>query len=279
MKATTKNKLKSKCPHRLWKAMVSCYRFFERTGYRTAMVFGAKNMEYSCPCCGYKLKRFVEGEYRELPDFYEPSLFDNMPLDVCCPVCGSLPRHRILASWCEANKELLVSKRILYFAPERSMVRWLRNHKISFTTADLFDVDTDLKLDIQATGLADNSYDVVICNHVLEHVDDFMTALREVKRILAPGGILICSFPMSPDIEFVDEDKSITTPEGRLMCYGQSDHVRLFGMKADRFITEAGFDVTFIDGGDYPSSIVPVTGPARYDINRLFLCKTGGADD
>ena len=276
MKATTKYRLKSKCPHGLWKAMVSCYRFFERTGYKCAMIFGSKNMEYSCPCCGYKFKRFVEGEYRELPDFYDVSLFENMRQDVQCPVCGSLPRHRILASWCEDNKGLLEGKKILYFAPERSMTRWLKKRGIAYTTADLFNVDTVLRLDIQKTGLPDGSYDVIICNHVLEHVDDYMTALREVRRVLTPDGILICSFPVSPDVEFVDEDKSVTTDAERLKRYSQADHVRLFGMKADKFMTDAGFDVSFIDGKDYPSDIVPVTGPCRYDIDRLYLCRVRG---
>ena len=247
MKATTKYRLKSKCPHGLWKAMVSCYRFFERTGYKCAMIFGSKNMEYSCPCCGYKLKRFVEGEYRELPDFYDVSLFEGVPQDIRCNVCGSLPRHRILTSWCIGNKSLLTSKKILYFAPENCVIKWLKRNKMDVTTADLYNVDAQLKLDIQKTGLPDNSYDFVICNHVLEHVDDVMTALMEMKRIIRPGGFFICSFPVNPDIDLVDEDRSVTTDEERLHRYGQSDHVRLFGINADRFMTDASLGFVQVD--------------------------------
>lgn len=273
MNALTKNKIKSKCPHRLWKAMVTFIRALQKFKYRIDMALFSKKMTLYCPCCGFKLKRFVEGEYLQLPDFYYKPLFESIRQDLLCPVCGSLPRHRILASWCEANKDLLTSKDILYFAPERSMTAWLKSNKIRFTTADLYNVDTDLKLDIQSTGLASDSYDVVICNHVLEHVDDYMTALKEIRRILRPDGILICSFPISPDVEYVYEDPDIVTDHDRLVRYGQSDHVRLFGMKADRFISDAGYDVTFIDGNDYPEQIIPITGPGRYDIDRLFLCR------
>ena len=77
------------------------------------------------------------------------------------------------------------------------MMLWMKRNGIAFTTADLYN-PADLKLDIQNTDLADASYDVIICNHVLEHVDDFRKALAEFHRILAPGGLLLCSFPMDP---------------------------------------------------------------------------------
>lgn len=140
------------------------------------------------------------------------------------------------------------------------------------TTAVLF-AEADLKLDIQDTGLPDNSYDVIFCNHVLEHVDDYMKALRELRRILRPGGVLICSFPFSPDIEYVDEDPSVTSEEERLKRFGQSDHVRLFGINAGLFMEDAGFEVSVIDGKDCPEEVLPVTAPCKYDINRLFLCR------
>ena len=94
-----------------------------------------------------------------------------------------------------------------------------------------------------------------------------------MKRIIRPGGFFICSFPVNPDIDLVDEDKSVTSEEDRLHRYGQSDHVRLFGIHADRFMTDAGFDVSFIEGGDYPAEILPLTAPGKYDINRLYLCR------
>ena len=109
-------------------------------------------------------------------------------------------------------------------------------HKISCVTANLYG-KANLKLDIQKTGLPDESYDVIVCNHVLEHVDDFRKALKEMYRILRPGGSFICSFPMDPKVELLDEDPSVQTEEERLRRFGQNDHLRVFGMKADRFLT------------------------------------------
>ena len=279
MKSETKQAIKSKSPQRLWKAMVNCYYKLFRAKQRTVMLFAGKSLRSYCPCCGIKMKNFIEGvDFKGMPDFYDVSLFNEVRQDVQCPGCASLPRHRILASWCESHKEVLTGKRILYFAPERGMVTWLKSNKIKFTTADLFAWDTDLKLDIQATGLPDGSYDVIICNHVLEHVDDYMVALREIRRVLSDDGILICSFPMSKNVEYVDEDTSVNTDEGRLHRYGQSDHVRLFGMKSDKFISDAGFDVTIIDGNDFPEEISPVVGPCEYDMNRLFMGRKNGGN-
>lgn len=273
MKASTKRKLKSRCPRRLWKAAVNTYYGLMRIKHKFIMQTSG-SLPYECPCCGIKLRSFIEGmDYKAFSDFYDVKLFDGVRQDVVCPVCSSLPRHRILAKWCEENKDKLVSSKILYFAPERGMTTWLKANKIRYTTADLFAWDVDLKLDIQATNLPDESYDVVICNHVLEHVDDYMTALKEIRRILSPDGILLCSFPVSPDVEFIDEDREVVTEEGRLRRYGQSDHLRLFGMKADTLLAEAYYEVSVLDGDTYPGSILPVTGPCLYDINRLFLCK------
>lgn len=85
------------------------------------------------------------------------------------------------------------------------MMLWMGRNGISCVTADLYN-DADLKLDIQATGLADESFDVIVCNHVLEHVDNCRIALRELHRLLHPGGSLICSFPIDTDVELLDED-------------------------------------------------------------------------
>lgn len=120
--------------------------------------------------------------------------------------------------------------------------------------------------------MPDESYDLIVCNHVLEHVDDFRKALKEMYRILRPGGSFVCSFPMDPTIELLDEDSSVQTEEERVKRFGQNDHLRVFGMKADRFLEEAGFTVEKIDGRDYPDEILPVVGPADYDINLLFRC-------
>ena len=119
-----------------------------------------------------------------------------------------MPRHRILALWCNKHKRILRKSNILYFAQEPSIKKWMKRNKVTCTTADYFQV-ADLKLDIQSTKLPDESYDIIICNHVLEHVQDFRKALKEVHRILRKGGYFICSFPIDPNIELLDEDSNL----------------------------------------------------------------------
>ena len=240
-------------------------------GKMETFLFPQKSKLY-CPCCGAKSKTFVAGSYADYPERFNPVRYENTKQDVLCPVCRSLPRHRILASWCDNHKELFQkAEDILYFASEYSMTLWLRRNGVSYKTADLYK-EADLKMDIQNTGLHAESYDVIICNHVLEHVDDFRAALEEMYRILRSSGSFICSFPMDPKVELIDEDPSVQTPEERFRRFGQDDHKRVFGMKADQLLSEAGFTVEIINGTEYPDEIMPVVGPAVYDMNILFRC-------
>ncbi len=150
------------------------------------------------------------------------------------------------------------------------MIQWMDRNGVSYITADLY-AEADLRLDIQETGLPDESYDAIIANHVLEHVDDFRKALREMRRILREDGVFICSFPMDQNVELLEEAEPLSESE-RIKRFGQNDHKRVFGMEADKLLSEATFVVQVIDGADYPDEILPVIGPADYDINRLFCC-------
>ena len=260
------------CPRSMVKTAVNVVNRGRLIRGQLETALSPQKEKHFCPCCGSKSKTFVAGSYADYPERFNPVRYENTKQDVLCPVCRSLPRHRILASWCDNHKELVQkADDILYFAPEYSMTLWLRRNRISYKTADLYK-EADLKLDIQATGLPDESYDMIICNHVLEHVDDFRAALEEMYRILRPRGSFICSFPMDPKVEFIDEDPNVQTPEERFHRFGQDDHKRVFGMKANQLLTATGFSVEIINGADYPEKIMPVVGPADYDMNILFRC-------
>ena len=233
--------------------------------YKAKMLVTSPKLK--CPCCGRKIRTFVASNFIYDTEYYNPDRYIHIRQDVLCPECMSLPRHRILASWLTDNLDR--SSLILYFALEECMAQWMKHNGVKCISADL-EAPADLKIDIQKTGLKSECFDMVICNHVLEHVDDFRMALKEMYRILKPGGSLICSFPIDPKIELLDEDPDVTDPEERRQRFGQRDHKRVFGMNADVFLAEAGFLVEKISGEDYPENILPVIGPADYDMNYLF---------
>ena len=240
--------------------------------FRAQEILFPEQMKLYCPCCNTRLRRFAAGNYLGHPELYDPDRYRNTRQDVICPVCGALPRHRILATWCKDHIEELRQVSILYFAPEQSMMSYMKRNGISCTTADLYN-QADVKTDIQETGFPGESWDVIICNHVLEHVDDFRVALKELYRILRPGGRLICSFPMDPKVDLVEEGTINMTTEERIRRFGQHDHQRVFGMHAYLLLSEAGFEVGIISGEDCPEDILPVIGPGNYDINCLSDCR------
>ena len=265
-----KTTIKQRCPRFLQKTATSLYRQRRLSKYRKDEISNPEDMKYYCPCCGLKIRDFVVADYLDAEHF-NPNRYKNTKQDVLCPACMSLPRHRILAAWLDEHQEIIQGKKVLYFAPEYSMMLWMNQNGMSCTTADLYDT-ADLRLDIQATGLSDESFDVIICNHVLEHVDDCRVALNEIYRILKPGGSFICSFPMDMNVDTVDEDPEIRTDEVRYKRFGQNDHKRVFGLNANALLKEAGFTVEEINGEVYPKEILPVIGPADYDMNRLYHC-------
>lgn len=266
-----KKHIKEKIPKALIKSSRRVCLELKGVRYTLDMLLFPRITVWFCPCCKKRFQSFEEGNYLRLPDKIDTKRYINIRQDIICPFCGSLPRHRILASWFEDNKAIIKSSNLLYFAPEKSMMLWMDRNKVKYTTADLFH-SADIKIDIQDTKLPSNSIDLIICNHVLEHVDDFRKALREIHRILRSGGSFICSFPMDPQVDLVWEDPMAQTNEERIERFGQFDHKRVFGMHADQLLTEAEFKVEKISGDSYPDEILPIVGPADYDMNILFRC-------
>ncbi|WP_028235546.1 oligosaccharide flippase family protein [Pseudobutyrivibrio sp. MD2005] len=229
-------------------------------------------LPFYCPCCDTHLRKFTKGNYDKTPSLYDFKRYHKIDQYVICPVCGSLPRHRILVSYFEKHKTDLEGKRILYFAQEKSVKMWMSRNGISSTTADLFG-KADLQIDIQATGLASDSFDIIICNHVLEHVENYAKALDELRRIIKPDGFAILSFPVDPKLATVYEDSSIITKEDRIINFGQNDHLRVFGMDSKELLEKAGFNVMEIKADADDDIIKPVIGPADYDYNVLWKLK------
>ncbi|MBR4404596.1 MAG: class I SAM-dependent methyltransferase [Clostridiales bacterium] len=244
------------------------YRYY---AFVSVFLFREKQGKVYCPCCGKHFEHFEDERFYDDLKHYNPEMFKKSRQDVICDCCRSAPRQRIIAEWAEQNIELLESSKILYFAPELSMMLWFKKHGIRVTTADLFDKRTDLKLDLTAIDLPDSSEDIIFCNHVLEHVYDYKVALSELHRVLKEGGRLIISFPVNYEFDEVHEEKTGSAEE-RIRLFGQDDHLRVFGKDSRKILEEAGFEVGSIGLEGLPEEIVPVTGPADYDTNEIFVC-------
>jgi ubiquinone/menaquinone biosynthesis C-methylase UbiE len=133
---------------------------------------------------------------------------------------------------------------VLHFAPERVFQRIFRTiPQIEYTTVDLFQQSVDLRADITAIPIADKNVDVVLCNHVLEHVPNDRKAMAELYRILRPGGWGILMHPVREDMEHTYEDFAIVGPQERERAFGQHDHVRLYGRDFLDRLRSVGFEV------------------------------------
>jgi SAM-dependent methyltransferase len=185
-----------------------------------------------CPICESRFPRFR----RAVPERRDRGV---------CPACGSRQRHRLL--WLYLQNETSLSDQsgtVLHFAPELGLSQWLeRMLPGRYVTADLAP-GADLRLDLQALDLPAASIGVVLCVHVLEHVGDDRAALRELHRVLAPGGWGIVQVPIFG--QSTDEDPTVTDPEQRLARFGQRDHVRVYGRDFEDRLREAGFDVEIV---------------------------------
>jgi SAM-dependent methyltransferase len=165
-------------------------------------------------------------------------------LDAACPSCGSLERHRQIHLYCEREKPFAKNHTLLHFAPEKHLSPYISARVGSYQTADLRN-DTKLthpRLNIEDTKLPADSYDWIVCNHVLEHVND-AKALAEFFRMLKPGGRALITVPVAEGMPHSFEDPAITTAEERTLHCRQWDHVRCFGRDVRDRIRAAGFDL------------------------------------
>ena len=231
-----------------------------------------KNNTVFCPCCGKSFIRFMDFGF---PFGANPERYRLTFKNTICPYCFSMARHRIV---CHYFSEIFATRRaeagsILIFGAEYSILKWFDRGGYHYTTADLFDRTADIKVDIQNTPFSDESWKLIICNHILEHVPDYKKALQELKRILANKGILEITVPTDRNFDSVYEDVSIINKKERVKAFGQYDHVRVFGNDFEKTLIESGFSVEVIDGNKLPNEIVGVIGPADYDDNRVYICR------
>ncbi|MGY6559410.1 MAG: class I SAM-dependent methyltransferase [Nitritalea sp.] len=170
-----------------------------------------------CTICGSNYRKFLP---------YGRKAREN----ALCPHCLSLERHRLMWLYLQEETSFFTEPlRVLHVAPEHCFIRRFEGlTNLNYLTGDLESPLAQVKMDIHAIPFPDDSFDVVICNHVLEHVTDDIQACREIHRVLKPGGWSLLQSPVY-DIAHTYEDASITRPEEREKHFGQRDHVRKYG--------------------------------------------------
>ncbi|MFI3280738.1 MAG: class I SAM-dependent methyltransferase [Rikenellaceae bacterium] len=189
-----------------------------------------------CPICGCQRRKFLPYGYATTRE------------NALCPSCLALERHRLL--WLYLSRNTTLEKKcptLLHIAPEVSLMRKFKKIYKGFIkrylTADLESPLAYLHFDVQQIPLEDNYADVIICNHLLEHVEDDQKAMRELHRVMKSGGWGVLLSPVEYDRQQTFEDDSITDPKERAKIFGQYDHRRIYGLDyADR-LRAAGFEV------------------------------------
>jgi hypothetical protein len=213
---------------------------------------------YYCPICETHLRTFLR-LYR--------------PYHAWCPVCRSLQRHRL--AWIFLNSEHIQidqnELRMLHFAPEPGIATRLEAiPSLEYISADLYDKKASIKMDVCDIRFPDESFDLIYCSHVLEHVPDDSLAMREFHRVLKIHGKIILQVPIAGEETF--EDLSVANPLEREKLFGQIDHVRIYGKDIIQRLTNAGFCVKeFVTEDLVPSEDIERMGLISGEI--IFLCE------
>lgn len=202
-----------------------------------------------CPLCGHQVWRFMP--YRNGSAGTPPLItaLDVIGSDVDhfeCPRCGGHDRERHLLMYFRAGglMDWLPGRSVLHFAPERHLSRRLTAAGLAcYIPCDLYPQSVDVvRVDMLDMQFEPGSFDLVIANHVLEHVGDVAKALLEVFRVLKPGGLAVLQTPYSTKLHHTWSDPGIDSDDARLHAHGQEDHVRLFGRDVFGIIEAAGFE-------------------------------------
>tara|TARA_B100001540_G_scaffold173934_1_gene153706 strand:- start:8888 stop:9655 length:768 start_codon:yes stop_codon:yes gene_type:complete len=175
------------------------------------------------------------------------------------PDSMSLERHRLMWLFLKEKTNFFHDNlKCLHIAPEYCFIKLFKSMKnLDYITADLISPWADIKMDVHEIPFEDNTFDVVICNHVLEHVANADQVMKEFFRVMKVGGWGIFQVPIDKNNPNTEEDPLVTDPKERERLYWQSDHLRLFGLDYGKKLANAGFTVTEDDFiNTLPSSLI-----------------------
>jgi SAM-dependent methyltransferase len=204
---------------------------------RPVLALWLKGSRYTDPIDGKQFRTFL------------PYGYEKPRENVLSPSTLSLERHRLL--WLYLRNETDFFSRpasLLHFAPEQAFYsRFKRLGHLEYVTTDLNSPLAAVRADICDLPFADNRFDIILCNHVLEHIPDHHKALSELYRVMKPGGWGIFQVPQELKRETTFEDPTITDPDERRRIFGQYDHVRVYGRDYFDLLRQAGFEVEAVD--------------------------------
>lgn len=198
-----------------------------------------KGNKVECPVCEKSFSKFLsygsDVAHRE---------------NVLCPYDLTLERHRLMWLYLKDESNFFTAENleVLHIAPEQCFHKKFKQQKnLNYLTGDLVSPIADIHFDLHDIPLENDRFDVVFCNHVLEHVEDANRCIEELYRVMKPGGWGIMQVPLDYNREKTYEDPSITSPEEREKHFWQKDHVRLFGNDYPDWFTKVGFEVKTFD--------------------------------
>jgi SAM-dependent methyltransferase len=196
-----------------------------------------KGDQFTDPIDGSSYRKFLSYGYQ------------NLRQNALCPGTLSLERHRLLWLYLDRKTTFLTdSIRVLHIAPEQVFYKKFKSFSHwDYTTSDLHSPLADVKADICALPFEDNSYDFILCNHVLEHIPNDLKAMEELYRVLKLRGTAILQVPLEENRENTFEDDAITDQRERTRIFGQYDHVRVYGQDYYNRLEEVGFKATAVD--------------------------------
>lgn len=208
-----------------------------------------------CPICNKKSRFFVP-------------FGKSKRNDALCLYCGSLERHRLTWLFFKRKTNLFngKNKSMLHFAPEICFINKLKREKgLNYVSADLSSPLAMVKIDITKIEFPDESFDVIYCSHVLEHILNDKCAITELYRVLKKCGWAVISVPLCKSLSKTFEDCTVTEPNERLRLFGDEDHVRKYGLDFIDRLNDAGFIVQIINPSDFLND---------YEIERMGIINT-----
>jgi len=221
-----------------------------------------KGNAVTCPVCDSQYKKFLP---------YGRIAREN----ALCPNCLALERHRLMWLFLKEKTDFFSTPlKVLHVAPEHCFIeRFEALSNLDYVTADIESPLAKVKMDIHQIPFPDNTFDVIFCNHVLEHVENDLQACAEFNRVLKPSGWGIVQSPVYP-LEKTIEDKTITDPAERERIFGQRDHVRKFGKDYAERLRKSGLNIEenkFVQ--ELPPEVVEKFALPKEEI--IFICRKG----